>query len=90
MTKQVHAFYSGKVHGIGFRFTAIDVARDLDIVGWVKNLRDGGVEIVAEADELVLNDFLARLENIFSRYIQDKEINWDPATGKFKDFTVQF
>jgi acylphosphatase len=90
MNKQVHAIYSGRVQGIGFRFTAIDVARDLSVSGWVKNLRDGSVEIVAEADESALDDFLARLENIFSRYIQDKEINWNSASGKFKDFSLEY
>lgn len=89
MTKQVHIFYSGDVQGIGFRFTAIDIARGLGIVGWVKNLRDGRVEIVAEEEEAVLNDFLGRLEDIFSRYIQAKDIIWGQATGSFKDFRME-
>jgi acylphosphatase len=90
MNKQVHVFYSGRVQGVGFRFTAIDVARDLDVCGWARNLRDGRVEVVAEAQESVLRDFLSRLEHYFSRYIQDKDVDWQPATGEFKDFTLKF
>jgi acylphosphatase len=90
MQKQVHAIYSGRVQGVGFRFTAIDIAKDLDVSGWVKNLGDGRVEVVAEAEQGTLEDLLSRLENVFSRYISDKEIDWFPATGKFKDFRVEF
>jgi hypothetical protein len=46
--------------------------------------------VVAEAEQGTLEDLLSRLENVFSRYISDKEIDWFPATGKFKDFRVEF
>ncbi len=49
MKKQVRVYYSGRVQGVGFRFTAESIANDLGVTGWVKNSRDGGVEIVAEA-----------------------------------------
>ena len=89
MKKQVHAYYSGQVQGIGFRFTAERIAGDLGIVGWAKNLSDGRVELVAEAGEDMLKDFLAQIKNVFSRYIQNTEINWEPATGEFKDFVIK-
>jgi acylphosphatase len=89
MKKQVHAYYSGRVQGVGFRFTAIDIARDLDVFGWVRNLADGRVEVVAEAEEAVLTEFLSGIEYYFSRYIQEKEIEWHPASEEFKDFTVR-
>ena len=89
MKKQVHILYSGRVQGVGFRFTAIDIARDLKVCGWAKNLSDGRVELVAEAEEGTLKDFLSRLDNYFSRYIQDAETDWKAATGEFKDFTVE-
>lgn len=90
MKKRIHVFYIGRVQGVGFRFTAEDIANDLGICGWVKNLRDGRVEVVAEAEEEVLKDFLARINQYFSRYIQDVDIQWQAATGEFKDFGIRF
>ena len=90
MQKQFHAYYSGRVQGVGFRFTAMDTARELNVAGWVKNLSDGRVEVVAEAEEDILLSFLSRLEQAFSRYIQDKDIQWHAASAKFNDFKLEF
>lgn len=90
MKKQIHAYYSGRVQGVGFRFTAEDIAVQLEVSGWVKNLGDGRVEITAEAEEEVLNDFLARLKQYFSEYIRSVDIRWSPATGEFKEFAIEY
>jgi len=90
MKKQVHAYYSGRVQGIGFRYTAQDLARDSGICGWAKNLSDGRVEIVVEAEEEVLQDFLNRISQHFSRYIQDTAVQWQEARGESKDFSIKF
>ncbi len=90
MKKQIHVYYSGRVQGVGFRFTAEDIAQDLDVTGWVKNLRDGRVEVVAEAEEGLLKEFLERINKYFSMYIQDADIQWLPAAGEFKDFGIKF
>ena len=74
---------------MGFRFTAIGIARDLKVCGWAKNLSDGRVELVVEAEEDTLKDFLNRISNRFSGYLQDVETDWKAATGEFKDFTVE-
>ena len=90
MKKQVCVYYSGQMQGIGFRFTAERLAEELGVLGWVSNLSDGRVELVAEANEDALKNFLAQLNNIFKRYIQDVNINWKSATGEFKDFGIKF
>jgi len=89
MKKQVHVFYTGRVQGVGFRFTAIDIARGLGVYGWVKNLSDGRVEIVAEGEQGKLKDFLSRLNNSFAHYIKDAEVKWSAARLEFKDFTIE-
>ena len=90
MKKQAHVFYSGRVQGVGFRFTTQDLARDLNVCGWAKNLGDGRVEVVAEAEEEVLQDFLGKINKYFSQYIQDVDLQWQAASGEFKEFGIEF
>jgi acylphosphatase len=90
MQKGIHVFYLGRVQGVGFRFTTEDIARDLGVTGWVRNLRDGRVEVVAEAEEPVLKDFITRIEQYFQSYIQDTDISWQEPTGEFRDFGIKF
>jgi len=88
--KRIHAYFSGRVQGVGFRFTTEDIAKDLEVFGWVKNLDDGRVEVVAEAEEETLKDLLSRIKQYFSRYIQEADVEWLPATGEFEDFGIAF
>ena len=90
MKKQAHVYYSGRVQGIGFRFTVENIANELGVFGWVKNLRDGRVEVVAEAEEEVLKDFLDKIRQYFARYIQDVDIRWQESEGEFTDFGIEF
>lgn len=90
MKKQLRLFYSGRVQGIGFRYTVQDIASQLKVNGWVKNLDDARVEVVAEAEEDLLNNFLQQVNQHFSRYISDVNIEWLPASGEFRDFQIAF
>ena len=90
MQRRIHVFYSGRVQGVGFRFTAEDLARNLEVTGWVRNLRDTRVEVVAEAEEQALRSFLSRIERYFRSYIQDVDIQWQEPSGEFRDFGIRF
>jgi acylphosphatase len=90
MKKQIHAYFSGTVQGVGFRFTAQDIASDLGIKGWVKNLRDKRVEVTAEAEEEALKDFLDKINQYFSRYIQKVDIKWLEPAGEFIEFSIEY
>jgi acylphosphatase len=57
-----HAVVKGRVQGVGFRWFAERVARELGVRGWVRNLSDGSVETVAEGDDSAVAAYLARLE----------------------------
>lgn len=90
MKKQAHIFYSGMVQGVGFRFMVEDIAAKLGVCGWVKNLGDGRVEVIAEAKEEALKQFLAQVSQHFSRYIRDTDIQWQEPSAKFKDFSIRY
>jgi len=90
MKKQAHIFYSGRVQGIGFRYTVQDLANQQKVSGWVKNLDDARVEVAAEAEENVLDRFLQQVNRHFASYIADAHIEWKPASGEFSDFKVIF
>lgn len=51
MSKAVHVFVSGDVQGVGYRQGCRHVARALDLVGWVRNLPDGRVELFAQGPD---------------------------------------
>ncbi|MBL7197857.1 MAG: acylphosphatase [Candidatus Omnitrophica bacterium] len=87
---QAHIIYKGRVQGIGFRFTVERVALNLGVVGWVKNLANGNVEVVAEAEEETIKNFLGIVRGYFLRYIVDEEIGTTEAIGNFSDFLVRF
>ena len=90
MKKRVHIYYSGSVQGVGFRYSVQRIAEGLNLRGWVRNLDDGSVEISAEGDEGVLNNFIAQIDSNFKLFIKDKQTNWEPATGEFRDFSIRF
>ena len=90
MQRRVEAFYSGQVQGVGFRFTAQRLAEALEVKGWVKNLPDGTVQLVAEGSEDGLNNLLTRLKEHFERVIEDARIAWQEPSGNFNEFRIAF
>ncbi|MHA1650902.1 MAG: acylphosphatase [Candidatus Helarchaeota archaeon] len=91
MLKRIHVYISGRVQGVAFRWVTEDVARQLGVVGWVRNLRDGRVEVLAEAPEDVLKEFIKFLKR-GPRYarVTDIQIEWLESTGEFRTFEIRF
>jgi len=86
--KCIHVYYSGHVQGVGFRYTAVDCARKHPVTGYVKNLPDGRVEILAEGKEDDLNNFLKDIRKVMEPRIQDERFSWEPASGRYSRFTT--
>ena len=89
--KRVHIYYSGRVQGVGFRFTTEQIALSLGMTGWVKNLPDGRVEVMAEGEEAKLVGFLEKIRNgPMKPYIRGVAAEWEEAKGEFRDFGIHF
>jgi len=90
MLKRFHVIYSGRVQGVGFRYTVRQLAHGFDVVGFVRNLDDGRVEMVIEGEEEELNRFIKHLgDSDLAPYIRHETAAAQPATGEFRDFSIQ-
>ena len=91
MEKRVEVIVEGIVQGVGFRYFAKKVAKEFGIKGYVKNLPDGRVYIVAEGDMNVLEKFLASIRRgpplavVKNVIVCEKE-----PTGEFEDFSILY
>ena len=91
MKKQLSVFWSGRVQGVGFRYTTESVALELGLKGWVRNLPDGRVEALVEGSDKVLKTFLERVASgPMKSYIRSTETHWENPTGEFDDFQIRF
>ena len=89
--RRMIARFDGHVQGVGFRYTTVDVAMDLDLRGFVRNEPDGSVTVVAEGPDEVLTDLLRRVKSShLGRFIVNESVSWSRATGEFEDFSVRF
>jgi acylphosphatase len=81
-------FYSGHVQGVGFRYTTRQIAGDYAVTGFVRNLPDGRVELVAEGTEAELTAFLAAIDERLGSYIRSTAVDRRGATGEFSSFQI--
>ncbi len=87
--KRMTVFYSGRVQGVGFRYTCRQVATGFDLTGTVRNLADGRVELVAEGEEEELTEFRQAIRDAgLSGFIRQEEDDWSPSKGGFKGFQI--
>ncbi len=90
--KRKHITLSGKVQMVGFRFYAVQNAMRLGINGFVRNRRDGGVEVVAEGEDEQMEEFVDVLKKgpPASR-VEDVSVEDYPSAGEsFSDFEVRY
>jgi acylphosphatase len=80
--------YSGRVQGVGFRATARALAARFPVAGYVRNLRSGQVELVAEGDAQAVDSFLAALAEQFADYITSANVQ-DTAPQGYSGFSVR-
>ena len=88
--RRIHVFISGKVQGVGFRAFTQETAEKLKVTGWVRNLRDGRVEAVAEGPTSVISEFIAKIkQGPASGRVDKVDLKDEPPTGEFKGFEIK-
>jgi acylphosphatase len=73
--------YSGRVQGVGFRYTARQAAAGYDVGGYVRNLGNGDVELVAEGEAGAVASFLEAVADQMRGYIQGAVVSDDAPCG---------
>ena len=84
MSRSTHAIVKGKVQGVGFRYTAVELASQLGLFGTVKNTPEGAVEMIVQGEKAVVDRFLHELAQRFDAEISKKEIISDEQHTTFK------
>ncbi len=89
--KQMKVIFSGRVQGVGFRYTTCNIARPLNLTGSVRNLMYGDVELIAEGSKQKLIDFLNTIRaSELGHHIVQERLKWAEATGKYENFGILF
>jgi acylphosphatase len=82
--------YSGLVQGVGFRYTARNVAQSYQVTGYVQNLSDGRVKLIVEGTPNELDHFLAAVRAALAENIEKELTDTLIATGEFNGFDIRF
>ncbi len=85
-----HIIFTGRVQGVGFRFTTLDLANRYRLTGFVRNCADGAVELVAQGQLEQIHDLLRDIQDKYKDYITETKINETPSNSQFKDFKIAF
>lgn len=85
---QAHILYSGVVQGVGFRFATRQFAEELGLNGWVRNLADGRVEVLAQGPEEKVLALTEQLDENFRKHIISKQINFSDPEEILSGFSV--
>ncbi len=88
--ERLEVYYSGRVQGVGFRYTVRWVAARFAVSGFVRNLADGRVELIAEGSADELRRLVDAVDAEMGRYVAETQEQTGPATGRFEGFEIRF
>jgi len=87
--RRLKVTYSGHVQGVGFRYTAKTVAAGHEVVGTIRNLPDGRVELLVEGHPEELENYRQALRDAgLAGFIRQEEVSWTDANNEFRGFSV--
>jgi acylphosphatase len=81
-------YYSGRVQGVGFRYTAQRLAAGFRVAGSVRNLADGTVELIVEGEPDQVDGFRTALERQMAGYVEEIRVQ-DEVPAGLADFRIR-
>jgi acylphosphatase len=81
--------FTGRVQGVGFRYTVQNIAQQYDVRGYVRNLPDGRVELVMEGPEGEMDPMLDAILRRMGDFIRRTDEERSPGTGEFTRFCIK-
>ena len=89
--KRAHVFVSGWVQGVFFRAETRDLARQLGVTGWVRNLWDGRVEAVVEGEDWAVEQLVAWCrQGPRGAQVDDVDVTYEDYAGEYGTFSVRY
>lgn len=89
MRVRVHIFVSGRVQGVFFRDHTQRWASSLSLTGWVRNLIDGRVEVLAEGGKENIESLISKVrKGPPSSQVGSVDVDWGEYIGEFNDFRI--
>ncbi|MGD9110479.1 MAG: acylphosphatase [Phycisphaerales bacterium] len=85
-----HIIFAGRVQGVGFRFTALRIASRYELTGFVRNLPNGSVEMLAQGNLKDIADCIDDIQETFQGSIRETQENDVPYNGQYVDFKITF
>lgn len=82
-------FFTGRVQGVGFRYTTLQVAKEFEVAGYVRNLPDGRVQLEAEGSAEEVGNFVAAVEERMHGYIRKTERSQTRRAPQFTGFSIK-
>ena len=85
-----HIIFVGRVQGVGFRFTALDIANRYKLTGLVRNVPDGTVEMIAQGLSGDIDDCIRDIKEAFEGYIRETKTEEIPPDPQYTNFKIAF
>ncbi|MFH1371731.1 MAG: acylphosphatase [Planctomycetota bacterium] len=85
-----HITFSGDVQGVGFRFTALNVANRCRLTGYVRNLPNGSVEMLAQGPAEIIDSCVRDIEDSFTGYIRQTDVEVVTPDPNLTNFKITF
>ena len=85
-----HIVFTGRVQGVGFRFTSLRVANRYGLTGQVRNLPSGGVEMIAQGRDDDIKDCIRDIQESLPGYITETKVEEIGFDSQYNDFKITF